>query len=334
MQDLPHITNLLGSPQSICITTHQNPDADALGSSLALAAYLTQYGHTVTILSSTAFPDNLAWMQGSASILILENNQQKNQVIEALNNSTILFCLDFNVPSRTKGLTPYLQSYNGIKVIIDHHEQPALDFFNYGISNPQSSSTCQMIYEYIVTNNDGDKITQAMAECIYAGTMTDTGSFRFSSTQASTHIMVADLLGKGVVPNYVHQQIFDVFPERRLRLLGKILTSNLTIIADKKVAYITLSKEDNQAYNVQMGDTEGFVNYPFGIQGIDMCAFINEKDDELRMSFRSKGDVDVNEFARTYFNGGGHKNAAGGRGTHNLETTVNDFLTALKQWKY
>jgi bifunctional oligoribonuclease and PAP phosphatase NrnA len=331
MKNLSQLQELLAQPKNICITTHQNPDADALGSSLALSHYLRAKGHTTTIISSTPYPQNLAWMNGSKEVQILYSHN-KNDIQQLIDASDIFFCLDFNVHTRTKDLSPLLQAYNGIKVLIDHHMEPDTAFFNYGLSQPELSSTCEMIYNFICDNNDQALITKHIAECIYAGTMTDTGSFRFSSTSASTHHMVANLMQAGVVPNYVHEQIFDVFPERRLRLLGYVLDKRLVVLPQLKAAYMWLDEKDTMAFDIQQGDTEGFVNYPLGISGVTTAIFVTTRDGEVRMSFRSKGDVDVNQFARTYFNGGGHQNASGGKGLGSVEQTLVALLTALKQW--
>jgi bifunctional oligoribonuclease and PAP phosphatase NrnA len=331
MKHISQLQQLLSTPQNICITSHQNPDADALGSSLALSHYLRAKGHTTNIISSTPYPQNLAWMAGSKEIHILYNHN-KNDIQQIIDASSIFFCLDFNIHTRTKDLSPFLQAYTKTKVLIDHHMEPDTAFFDYGISQPELSSTCEMIYNFICEANDAHLISKDIADCIYAGTMTDTGSFRYSSTAASTHAMVAVLMQAGVVPNYVHENIFDVFPERRLRILGYVLNQRLIVLPEFKAAYMWLDEKDSIAFDVQQGDTEGFVNYPLGISGITMAVFITSKEGEVRMSFRSKGNVDVNNFARTYFNGGGHHNASGGRGLATVAETLEAVLTALKQW--
>jgi bifunctional oligoribonuclease and PAP phosphatase NrnA len=331
MKPLSEINSLLNNAQNIVITTHQNPDADALGSSLGLQQYLQMLGHTVTVISSTDFPDFLSWMKGAGDILIFE--KQADETLAALHASSILFCLDFNIHSRTKNLSPHLQAFKGTKVLIDHHMQPDEDFFDYGISTPGKSSTCEMIYDFIFASNDVYKINKSIAECLYAGTMTDTGSFRYEGTTAQTHSMVADLIKAGVVPNTVHQNIFDTYPERRLRLLGHILCNNLQVFNDQNAALMTLNLAEMDTFDVQNGDTEGIVNYPLSIGNVNFSTFITEKGkDDIRMSFRSKGSIDVNAFARTYFSGGGHLNAAGGKGLETLDATVSRYLEALKEF--
>jgi bifunctional oligoribonuclease and PAP phosphatase NrnA len=333
MQPIEQLAPHLLQPTTIAITTHQFPDADALGSSLSLQQYLLSKGHVVQVLSSTPFPENLAWMAGADKILVLTHNNI-DKVQQVLDSSSILFCLDFNIATRTKDLAPLLQKYVGVKVLIDHHMEPDLQYFTYGVSSPGKSSTCEMIYDYIAhTNGDCGLISREMAECMYAGVMTDTGSFRFASTAAATHDMVSGLMKAGAVPHRIHELIFDTFPEKRLRLLGFLLSQRLQVLPEIKAAYMWLSEADSAEYKVQQGDTEGFVNYALGIKGIEFAAFVTSRDGDVRMSFRSKGAVDVNTFARQHFNGGGHHNAAGGRGLDTVENTLSALLTALKQWK-
>jgi bifunctional oligoribonuclease and PAP phosphatase NrnA len=332
MQAISNLLPLLSAPKKITITTHLNPDADALGSSLALYHYLNTLGHKVTVISSTPFPDNLAWMPDANNIMIWQQNGLNHDVEKTLNDSEILFCLDFNIHTRTKDLSQLLQQYNGIKVLIDHHEEPDVAYFNYGISMPSKSSTAEMIYDFIVLNKDVEKINKKIGDCIYAGVLTDTGGFRYRGTSGDTHRMVAHLLDVGVVPNEISELIYDTAPRKRLQILGHLLNNRLNYVADYPVAYMYLSDADMQAYNIMQGDTEGFVNYPLGVMGIKMAAFFSEKEGEIRMSFRSKGTVDVNEFARIYFNGGGHKNAAGGKSNLSIQLTIEKFLTSLQAW--
>ncbi len=331
MKPINEIHSLLSAPSKIVITAHQNPDADALGSSLALQKYLQSQGHTVTIISSTDFPDFLDWMPGSQDILILEKTG--HATLAALNEAAILFCLDFNIHTRTKNLSPHLQTYQGVKVLIDHHMFPDTDYFDFGISQPNRSSTCEMVYNFIMEANHAEYITKEMADCLYAGTMTDTGSFKYSGTTAYTHRMVAHLIDLGLVPNAIHQAVFDNYSERRLRLLGHILSNNMEILEEHNAAIMHLSQFDMAKFEVANGDTEGLVNYPLSLKNVNFSTFISVKGaEDIRMSFRSKGAIDVNEFARKYFNGGGHVNAAGGKGLETLELTLQKLKTALLEY--
>jgi bifunctional oligoribonuclease and PAP phosphatase NrnA len=329
MQDISSVSQILATTQKIVITTHQNPDADALGSSLALYMYFKKLGHIVTIVSSTPYPTNLAWMENSDQIMIYEHDPIG--VKKIVSNSTMLWCLDFNVISRTKTFSEVIKNYTGTKVLIDHHMFPDEAYFDYGISSTLKSSTCEMVYDLIAKDHT-PLLDKSIGACLYAGAMTDTGSFRFSSTTASTHKMVAHLLEVGVIPNQVHEAIFDTHPEKRLRLLGHILSNRMELIQPEQVGLIALTEADALQFEIGQGDTEGMVNYPLGIQGIVMSAFMNPKDGEVTISFRSKGNVDVNAFSRTYFEGGGHFNAAGGKSNLSLEATVDKFKQAIKEF--
>jgi phosphoesterase RecJ-like protein len=315
---------------SIIITTHQNPDADALGSSLGLAQYLQVKGHQVTVISSTPFPQFLNWMPGAADILIYEKDPEK--VNNAIAESTYLFCLDFNIISRTKTLEAELKNYSHTKILIDHHIQPDIEYFNYGISMPEKSSTCEMIYDYICAQDSSALITKSIADCLYAGCMTDTGSFRFSNTTADTHKMIATLISCGAVPDEICTHIYDTYGINRIQLVGHVLANKLKIYTEQAVALIYIEADDYHRFNIQQGDTEGIVNMPLAIQDIRMAVLITDKEKEIRMSFRSKGDLDVHTFAKKYFNGGGHRNAAGGKGLDTLKNTIDHFETAIKEY--
>ncbi len=328
MKSLTELAPILSSPQKIVITHHYNPDADALGSTLGLFHYLNQKGHQCTIISPNAIPDFLQWMPSSETVLIYEENKAVSET--ALNEATILFSLDYNQFSRTQTLTKSLTDFKGVTVMIDHHLFPSPDF-DYGVSLPEKSSTCEMVYDFINENNDNALINLSIAQCLYAGAMTDTGSFKFPCTTASVHAMVADLMNKGLQTTPIHQAIFDTFEENRLRFLGYVLSEKMLIFPALHAALIPVSREDMNRFQLKTGDTEGIVNFPLSIKDIIFSTFVSERDNEIRMSFRSKGLFDVNEFARTYFNGGGHANAAGGRSNQSLSETIEVYKNALAQ---
>ncbi len=317
---------LLSSPQNIVITHHYNADADALGSSLALFHYLVSRGHKCSVVSPNTMPDFLQWMP--AAYKVLKFDEQKNEVVKAIDKAKIIFCLDFNNFSRTKDLAPYLQKSSAKKILIDHHLNPEKTF-DIGISKPSKSSTCEMIYDLINDLDDNGMIHIDIAQCLYAGAMTDTGNFRFSNTTSSVHLMVADLIKKGLNPSLVSQAIFDNYQENRLRFLGYILTDKMLLFPEYHSAIIAVTQEELNRYKINNGETEGIVNYPLSIKNIIFSAFISERDNEIRMSFRSKGDFNVNLFARNYFNGGGHLNASGGRSDESIADTIKNIKEAL-----
>ena len=249
----------------------------------------------------------------------------------ALDKADWIFCLDFNAFYRTKTMTEKLEALSCTKILIDHHQQPDEKAFDYGISDTSKSSTCEMVYDLIVEAGYADKINKEVNECIYAGVVADTGSFRFSSAGASVHLLVADLKKRGLKHNRVHEELFDNFLENRLRFIGHILQNRMNVFYEYNAALISIPKNDLLKYHIKTGDTEGLVNYPLSIQGIKLVALVIDRDEERKWSFRSKGDFDCNTFARNYFEGGGHFNAAGGRSSETLEATVNKFKQALKE---
>ncbi|HNF70818.1 MAG TPA: DHH family phosphoesterase [Chitinophagaceae bacterium] len=328
MKSLSELIPLLSDPKKIVITHHYNPDADALGSSLGLWHFLQKKGHSCTVISPNAIPDFLHWMLGYNQVLIAE--QQAGKVANILTETDILFCLDFNQLSRTQTLEPALLKYQGIKVMIDHHLFPDT-VFDYGKSVPAKSSTCEMIYDFILECNEAEHIDMATASCLYAGVMTDTGSFKFPCTTAGVHRMVAHLMDLGLKPAPIHHLVFDTFRENRLRFLGYVLSQKMQLYVPTHAALIAVTRDELNKYQIQTGDTEGIVNYPLSIQDIIFSTFISEREDGIRMSFRSKGHFDVNQFARTYFNGGGHANAAGGKSLQSMNDTISLYIAALQE---
>lgn len=329
MKPLTDIKELLnGPPLRIVVTMHQRPDADAMGSSLATYDYLKQKGHQVTVISPTVFPDFLKWMPGCEDVLVFDTQRSKST--EAIEAMEVLFCLDFNTMSRTKAMEPLLEASRSVKVMIDHHLEPQAGF-DYGVSDIHAASSCLLVYEFIEALGDEALINDRMAQCIYAGTMTDTGSFRFSATSGRVHHMVAQLMERGLKHEPIHQAIYDNYLENRLRFIGHALLNRMEVFYEYNAAMIAIPFSDVQQYGLKTGDTEGLVNYPLSIKGIVMAALIIDRREEVRISFRSKGNFDVNTFARKYFQGGGHGNAAGGRSSETLEATMARFKEALRE---
>lgn len=331
MKDLKEIFPLLSEPKTIAITFHQKPDGDAMGSGLALYNFLIQFGHKVTVISPTNWPAFLNWMPGAKNVIDFELHTEKAE--EALKQADWLFCLDFNVLSRTKTMEPVIESLKCIKILIDHHQQPQTESFDYGLSDTSKSSTAEMVFDFIVNSGHAEKINSEVSECLYAGVMTDTGSFRFNSTSADVHRMVAKLKESGLDHSQVHENIFDNFLEGRFRFFGNTLLNRMEIFYEYNTALIAIPQKDLIKYNVKTGDTEGLVNFPLSIKGIKLAAVIIDRGDERKSSFRSKGGFDVNTFARKYFNGGGHYNAAGGRNKEPLDEVVAKFKQAIKENK-
>ena len=329
MKPIQEIFPLLHNPRKVVITTHQKPDPDAMGSSLGLYHLLVQLGHFVTVISPTNWASWLNWMPGCNHVLDYELQREKCDL--TVDEADWIFCLDFNIFSRTKHLAPKLYDSQATRILIDHHQQPDAANFEYGISQTDKSSTCEMVYDFIIESGHHDKITSDIVECLYAGVMADTGSFRFPAASASVHRMIADLKERGLYHTRVHENIYDNFLENRLRFIGHVLLHRLEVYYEYNTALIAISKKDLLRYQIKTGDTEGLVNYPLSIQGIKLAALVIDRDEERKWSFRSKGDFDTNSFARKYFEGGGHYNASGGRSSDSLERTVQQFIIAMKQ---
>jgi bifunctional oligoribonuclease and PAP phosphatase NrnA len=317
---------LLQSPKKIFITTHHKPDGDAIGSMLGLFHYLRKKGHHVSAVSPSELPDFLMWMPGVEHLLNYE--AESKNCLAALAAADVIFCLDFNDFSRTKHLTLQLEEAAQPKILIDHHLLPK-PVWDYGMSIPEKSSTCEMVYDFINLCNDNHLIDQDIAACLYTGVMTDTGSFRFNSTTATTHTMAADLKQKGLNHSVIHEHVNDSWSLRRMQFLGYILLEKMEIFPKYNAGLIALSRENMKLFNVSPGDTEGLVNYPLNIAGIRFATLITERGDEVKLSFRSKGDFDVSSFAREYFSGGGHFNASGGRSNLSFSETVIRFKEIL-----
>jgi bifunctional oligoribonuclease and PAP phosphatase NrnA len=319
---------LLKKTSKIAIVTHWNPDGDAIGSSLALYHFLVRIGKKVTVVIPNSFPDFLEWMPGSAKCLDFQENEAK--ATKLLNSAEVIFTLDFNSYKRLEKLGDILEKTTATKVLIDHHQQPD-DYPDLYFHDVKACSTCELIFDFIEGLGQADLIDKKTAACLYTGLMTDTGSFRYPSVTARTHQILAALLHTGIVPSDIHSAVYDNYSVSRLKLLGYALAEKLKVIEDLPVAYFTLSEKELQRFDYQKGDTEGLVNYPFAIKGIKVCALFNESQGHVKISFRSKGKTDMNKFARKYFNGGGHVNAAGGRSELSLMETEKKFIALVKE---
>lgn len=332
MKPLADLFPELNTPRKVGITMHQKPDADAMGSAMALSAFLQLLGHDVRVVSPTNWAAWLNWMPGCKKVIDFEKFRPAAEA--ALQDIDWLFCLDFNHLDRTKNLAPVLAGLNCTKILIDHHREPDEATFQFGISDTSKSSTCEMIYDLITQSGHADKINSTIADCIYAGIIADTGSFRFSSTHAGVHRLVADLKDRGLEHMHVHDQLFDNYLENRLRFIGHVLLHRMEVMYEYNTVLLTVPKSDLLKYHIKTGDTEGLVNFPQTIQGIKLVAIVIDRDEERKWSFRSKGEFDCNSFARKYFEGGGHFNASGGRSSASIEQTVKDFRNALKENKH
>ena len=330
-EDYSSIKQLLSSKKNIVIVPHKNPDRDAIGSSLGLYHYLKKYNHEVTVIAPNDYPDFLKWMPSEASILKYELQQEGCDAV--IDKADIIFTLDFNALNRIGDMETPIQSAKGIKIMIDHHQQPD-DYALYMYSDVSMSSTCEMVYNFICNLGDEYSIDQDISTCLYTGIMTDTGSFRFPSTTSTTHKVIANLIEKGANNAQIHNNIYDTNTYSRLQLLGCAL-SNLKVLPEYRTAYISLSQQELNTFNFKKGDTEGFVNYGLSLEGIVFAVIFieNEQENIVKVSLRSKGAFSVNEFSRAHFNGGGHTNAAGGKSDLDLKETIEKFISILPSYK-
>ena len=331
MQAIEQFYPMLNQPFKAVITAHQKPDGDAMGSTLGLYHFLKQLGHEVTVISPTNWAPFLDWMPGVDQVIDFEANKKEASQIVA--DADYVFCLDFNILHRTKHLEPIIRDSKALKILIDHHQQPDTPSFAYGISDVKMSSTCEMVYDFIVQSGHSNLINLDIATCLYTGLMTDTGSFRFPSTTASVHKIVAHLKELGLQHAKIHENIYDNSTEGRLKFMGNAFLNRMTVLPEFKTAVMAIPKSDIYKFELKTGDTEGLVNYLLSIEGIKFAAILIDREEERKWSFRSKGNFDVNIFARTHFEGGGHANAAGGSSSKSLDETLNDFKTIIENYK-
>jgi phosphoesterase RecJ-like protein len=283
------------------------------------------------VISPTNWAQFLDWMPGVDQVIDFEAN--KNEASQIVANADYVFCLDFNILHRTKHLEPIIRDSKALKILIDHHQQPDTPSFAYGISDVKMSSTCEMVYDFIVQSGHSNLINLDIATCLYTGLMTDTGSFRFPSTTASVHKIVAHLKELGLQHAKIHENIYDNSTEGRLKFMGNAFLNRMTVLPEFKTAIMAIPKTDIYKFELKTGDTEGLVNYLLSIEGIKFAAIVIDREEERKWSFRSKGNFDVNIFARTHFEGGGHANAAGGRSSKSVDETLNDFKTIIENYK-
>ena len=331
IQDIQAIQLLLSTPKKIAIIPHRGPDGDAMGSTLGLYHFLLKNNHYPVVISPNEFPDFLSWMPGSETVKIYEKDKENCTIL--LEEAELVFTLDFNALHRTGEMEHALAKLKAPFIMIDHHQKPD-DYATFTYSDTSFGSTCEMIYNFILFLGKKEAIDKTIGTCIYTGILTDSGSFRFPKTTGTTHRIIAELIDLGVENTEIPNLLFDNSSFGRLQLLGRAL-QNMKVVPDHQTAYTTLTQNELNSFDYVKGDTEGIVNYGLSIKGIVFTAiFIENKDEKIiKISFRSQGDFDVNQFARDHFNGGGHRNAAGGKSEVSMEETIRKFenlVTTLK----
>lgn len=324
---MQELKNLLSAKQNVVITTHVNPDGDAIGSSVALLNFLIKMGHDVSVIVPNDYPDFLKWMKNDE--LIINYSNSKNESQDKIKNASLIFCLDFNNLNRINELGDYISESKAKKVLIDHHLDPS-HFYDFKIHDVKASATAELVYNFLI-ELDSNAVDKDISEALYTGILTDTGSFKFSMSP-KVHKIVSDLMIRGVDIGFINNKIYDSNSLDKLKLIGYALSEKLEVISNGNAAYIVLSRKDLKDHNFKKGDTEGLVNYALSISNVNMAVLIIETKERIKFSFRSIGQFSVNEFAKKYFNGGGHKNAAGGSLEDKLSVALEKFLKDISKY--
>ena len=310
---------LIEAAERIVILTHLSPDGDAVGSSLGLYHFLREIGKEPVVVVPNRFPGFLNWMSGAADIVVLEEKHKEVQGL--ITEADLLICVDFNDLKRIDGAKPFVEQSHAKKILIDHHLSPEA-FADVTISHPEISSSSELVFRLICRMGFFQNITKACAESIYVGMMTDTGNFSYASQSPEIYHIISELLSKGIDKDNIYRLVYNTYSENRMRLMGFCLVEKMKLYKEQRTAGISLSLDELARFDYQVGDAEGFVNIPLSIEGIDISIFVREDVKKVKMSFRSQGTFPVNKMASTYFNGGGHLNAAGGESYLSLAETL------------
>ncbi len=329
MEISSELQQLIKIPQNVAIFSHRNPDGDAIGSSLAMRHYLELYGHTVHVFFPSEFPEEFEALPGASDIFIWDIKTEESK--QLLTSKNVFIFLDFNAYNRIDRLGDFVKNLPGKRIMIDHHlfPDPIADFM---FSEPEASSTCEMVYRFICDFGDKIKINPMIGKCIYTGLVTDTGSFKYA-TSPTVFRIAADLVERGTDDTGIQDMIFNSQKEKNLRLLGHCLSNRMEYWPEFRTALIWLSKKDYEQFSIQRGDTEGVVNYLLSIKDVRIAAFIHNQPSVVKLSLRSKGDIDVQEICKKHFNGGGHKNASGAYSHDSLKGTIDKFKAILPEYQ-
>lgn len=320
---------LFKNVKRIVIIPHVNPDGDAVGSSLGLGRALQNAGFDTTVIFPNAFPETFRWLCKGIKSMVYEENQSVAE--QAISQCDILFFLDFNDMKRLGKLHRYIDSIYKPLVLIDHHPDSTIKA-EYQFSETYFSSTSELVTAFLLESGLDGHLDKMGANALLTGIIADTGSFNHNASRPELYETVARLISKGADKEKVNETIFNNFTEKRMRLLGYCLSEKMEVFPEMRSAVIWLSKDELERYNFQVGDTEGFVNYPLSIKGVVFTAFFIEKDDLVKASFRSKGNFPANEFSAVHFDGGGHRNAAGGESKLPLAEVVKKFKALLPDY--
>jgi len=324
------IVQEIQSAEKIVITSHRSPDGDSVGSSLGMLRFIRALGKEAVVCHPDACPSFLEWLKNDDEIVDFEKEQQR--VISLMDEADLIFCLDYNGSGRMgKDMGGVLLAADGKKIMIDHHPHPE-DIFDLSASHPEVCSTSQLIIELIVQSGNESLLNASIGAPLYLGIVTDTGSFRFSSVTSRTHELVGKLLENGVEQSQIHENTFNHNRLDRMKLQGFAIAEKLEVLEDEQFAIVSLTESELERFNYIKGDTEGLVNMALSIEGVSVAVMLTENSGKIKMSFRSMGSIVVNEFAAEHFEGGGHKNAAGGVSFLSMDETLDKLKKLAPQY--
>ncbi len=328
MDQIEELKQILDKPRSIVITSHRNPDGDALGSSLGLFHFLQKMQHNVSIILPSEYPEFLDWLPNAKAVIIYD--AYPDTAKKKLKEADVFFSLDYNGLDRIDPMGPIVEELDCKKVMIDHHLYPE-DYCDYVLSDTNASSTCELVFDFVELLGKEGLLDKTIANCLYTGILTDTGSFKYATSPKLFRI-VSKLMQYGVDNTAIQNRIYNSLDKKKLELLGYCLSERMEILEEFNTGIITLSKEDYDHFDIQRGDTEGIVNYILMLKNVKFAAFITEQPKIIKLSLRSKGDFSVQAIAKKYFNGGGHRNASGGAVYGTLSSTIAKLKKILPEY--
>lgn len=321
------------SASRIVLCAHRGPDGDAVGSTLSLASYLRGLGKRVNVIMPNPYPDFLRWLPGSSNISFYDGHE--TAAAELINAADLIFLLDFGTLSRVKAMGDVIGKAKADRIMIDHHLDPDVHAARLIISNPQASSTCELVFRLVLQLGGYDNLTPAAATCIYTGMMTDTGAFTYNSANPEIFYIIALLLQKGIDKDKIYRNVYNNYSEHRLRFIGYVLNEKLRFYENHHASIFTVTREEMKRFNYIRGDSEGLVNMPLQVKGMRLSISLREDTelDVVRVSLRSVDDFPCNEMAERFFNGGGHLNASGGELPFPLEAAVQTAEAAIAAFR-
>lgn len=323
----------ISQAQHIVITCHKGPDGDAIGSSCALYWWLKRLGKTdVTVVAPNYFPDFLKWVPGAEAILIYDKHEQ--EVMPVLQKADLIIMVDHAELYRMYTLGDAVAELAAPRIIFDHHLNPQEGISQLLISHPALSSTCEVLLRCMLQIEAGCHLSYNEAVALYTGMMTDTGAFTFASSRPEIFELISVLLSCGIDKDKIYRNVFWTYSPDRLRLMGYLLYVKMEHLKKYHASIMTFTNAERRRFHVINGDTEGFVNLPLQIQGMRLSIFLREDTEKpiVRVSLRSVDDFPCNEMAAEFFNGGGHKNAAGGEIWGTLDDAVKVAHQALQKY--